>query len=274
MMIKEIRAWDEYINFINSFMEDESFSDPHMVYSQDNLWKALGGKDQKVYAVLQGDQLFGIFVLMILKDDQYIEMIAALSRERKAYLEILDFMEENYADYKADFVFNPKNHVLKAVLEENSARIDPEQMVMRLEKELPYEKNQAIQLLSDEYVEQYVTIHSKDVYWTGDKVIKASNLFRVFLALKDNEVIGYADVSYGPKGSEVYDLFVKEQYEFQEYGQLLLAEAIEANKPDKMDVFLEVCDTKSITLYESLGFEPVKGHNSVYASYKLGEAHE
>ena len=116
MMIKEIRAWDEYINFINSFMEDESFSDPHMVYSQDNLWKALGGKDQKVYAVLQGDQLFGIFVLMILKDDQYIEMIAALSRERKAYLEILDFMEENYADYKADFVFTNWDQILKVII--------------------------------------------------------------------------------------------------------------------------------------------------------------
>lgn len=268
-MIKEIRAWDEYINFINSFMEDESFSDPHMVYSQDNLWKALGGKDQKVYAVLQGDQLFGIFVLMILIEDQYIEMIAALSRERKAYLEMLDFIETNYAGYKADFVFNPNNYVLKAVLEEKSARIDPEQMVMRLEKELPYEKNQDIQLLSDEYARQYLEIHSKDVYWTGDKVIKASHLFRVILAIKDGEVIGYVDVSYGPKGSEVYDLLVKEQYEFQEYGQLLLKEAIEANKPDKMEVFLEVCDKKSSTLYESLGFEPVKGHSSVYATYKL-----
>ncbi len=26
-MIKEINAWDEYINFISSFMEDESFKD-------------------------------------------------------------------------------------------------------------------------------------------------------------------------------------------------------------------------------------------------------
>ena len=58
---------------------------------------------------MQGDQLFGIFVLMILIEDQYIEMIAALSRERKAYLEMLDFIETNYAGYKADFVFNPNN---------------------------------------------------------------------------------------------------------------------------------------------------------------------
>jgi len=273
-MIKEINAWDEHVNFIESFVKDESFSDPHMAYSQDNLWKALGGKDQKVFAVYEGDQIIGVFVWMILLKDSYIEMIIGLSREKKAYLEMFDFMEKNYTDCKVDFVFNPKNHVLRTVLEEKNARIDPEQMVLSLEKELQYEKNQAIQLISDKYVEQYLAIHSKDVYWTGDKVIRASKLFRVFLAIKDNEVIGYVDVSYGAKGSEVYDLFVKEQFEFLEYGQLLLAEAIEANKPNKMDVFLEVCDTKSITLYESLGFEPVKGHNSVYATYKLGEGNE
>lgn len=269
-MIKEIQAWDEYVNFIEGFVKDEFFSDPHMVYSQDILWKALEGKDQKVFAVLQEDQLMGIFVWMIITDDQYIEMMIALSREKKAYLEMFDFIEKNYTDCKIDFVFNPKNHVLRTVLEERNAKIDPEQMVMRLNKEIPYKKNSAIHMITDEYVEQYLAIHSKNVYWTGDKVIKASNLFRVFIAIKDSEAIGYVDVSYGPKGSEIYDLLVKEQFEFQEYGRWLLAEAIEANKPNKMDVFLEVCDTKSITLYENLGFEPVKGHNSVYATYKLG----
>ena len=52
---------------------------------------------------------------MILIEDQYIEMIAALSRERKAYLEMLDFIETNYAGYKADFVFTNWDQILSLI---------------------------------------------------------------------------------------------------------------------------------------------------------------
>ena len=38
-------------------------------------------------------------------------------------------------------------------------------------------------------------MHCKDVYWTGDKVIKATDRFKIFVAIENGIVTGYIDVT-------------------------------------------------------------------------------
>ena len=68
-----------------------------------------------------GETLTGLFVFLILEKDRYVQMLAGLTHSRKACAEALDFLTSRCAGYGADFVFNPRNAVLRALLKERAA---------------------------------------------------------------------------------------------------------------------------------------------------------
>ncbi len=46
------------------------------------------------------------------------------------YQDLLLFIEKNYPEYEADFVFNPRNHLIKNSLVKRGADFDKEQIKM------------------------------------------------------------------------------------------------------------------------------------------------
>ena len=48
-------------------------------------------------------------------------MLVGLSREERAYQEVLDWLRYRFPAYEADFVFNPNNRLLRKALEERGA---------------------------------------------------------------------------------------------------------------------------------------------------------
>ena len=119
-----------------------------------------------------------------------------------------------------------------------------------------------IEPLSERYLEQYIAMHSTDVYWTAPQVAGTPDRFNVFLAVDGGEVVGYIDVTNRFEENEIYDLLVKEDRRRRGWGRKLTVKALEENRPRGMMLLTEVSNTPAIALYESVGFRTVPGQNS------------
>ena len=270
-MIRIIKTYDECREFASSFQGDPNFSDPMLCDEEQvecNLIKSIEKADRHcVLGIYNEEQMIGLFVFLVLRDEKYIEMLVGLSRVKEAYLEVLHYLEQCYPGYSADFVFNPGNYLLKEQLYLRKAEYEPEQQKMVLGTPVLGIDTTGVELLSDLYAEQYCAIHNKDMYWTGDKVMQAQDRFHTFLAIHNGKVVGYMDVTYTFQENEPFDLFVLEEYRRMGYGRNLLAKALEMNRPNGMMLLVDVDNDPAIRLYESMGFGKVRGQNNLTAHW-------
>lgn len=275
-MIRMIKTHDECRDFASGFQGDPNFSDPMLCGDEQvhcNLINSIERPDRHcVLGIYREDQMIGLFAFLVLRDEQYIEMLVGLSREKEAYLETLRYLEQRYPGYSVDFVFAPGNYLMKELLDLRKAEYEPEQQKMVLETPMLGIDTTCIELLSDRYAEQYCDIHNKDMYWTGEKVAQAQDRFRAFLAVHAGKVVGYMDVTYTFQENEPFDLFVLEEYRRMGYGKKLLAKALEMNQPNGMTLLVDVGNDPAIRLYESMGFAKVQGQNNVTAHWTVPDA--
>lgn len=272
VMLKKLNNAQEYIDFINEINSDANFSDPMLCSDEQikcNLLNAADKPSNHIFGVFDEGEIIGVFVFLILEEDSYIEMLVGLSKEQKAYEEMLGFLKKKYRGYTADFVYNPNNYLLHTKLQTEKAEFEVEQQKMVLKNEVVHNSNHRVELYSPKYREQYMAMHSTDVYWTADKVIEAKDKFRIILAIEKDEVVGYVDITHKFEENEPYDVFVKETHRRKGYGKAMLAKAIELNKPKKMMLLVDVDNVAAISLYESLGFEKAVGENNITAHLLL-----
>ena len=140
---------------------------------------------------------------------------------------------------------------------------------MLLTGEPDLSRDSRIQLYSPQFRAGYAAIHSTDVYWTAEKVLAAPERFRIILAIENNQVVGYIDITHNYEENEPFDVFVKENCRRKGYARAMLAKAIELNRPKAMVLTVNVDNAPAIALYESMGFTQVKGQNSITAHLTL-----
>lgn len=272
-MIRIIKAYEECREFVSAFQLDHDFSDPMLSNEKqikNNLIKPIERTDRYcVFGAYRGEQMIGLFAFLVLRDEQYVEMLVGLSKEKEAYLEMFQYLQQYYPGCKADFVFNPGNYILKELLEQRNAEFEPEQQKMVLGTPVLGMDTTGIELLSEKYIEQYCAIHFKDKYWTGEKVAQAQDRFRTLLALHDGKVVGYMDVTRTFDENEPFDLFVLEEYRRMGYGRKLLAKALEMNQPKGMMLLVDIDNEPAIHLYASMGFAKVQGQNNLTAHWTV-----
>lgn len=275
-MIRIIKSYDECRDFVLHFQGDPRFPDPMLTNAEQvqcNLVKSIDNPGKHcAIGVFQEDQMVGLFVFLVLRDERYIEMLVGLSREKEAYLEAFHYLEQCYPGYSADFVFNPGNYLLKNLLKSRAAEFEPEQQKMVLTESVQGYDTTDVELYEKKYAQQYCSIHNKDMYWTGERVVEAQDHFRTFLAIHDGKIIGYMDVTYTFDENEPFDLFVLEEYRRMGYGRKLLAKALEMNHPKGMMLLVDVDNRPAICLYESMGFTKVQGQNNLTAHWTVPEA--
>lgn len=270
-MLKILTNANEYINFINEINSDPNFSNPTLSNEeqiQRNLLIPPNKPSHQIWGIFK-EEITGLFAFLILEDESYIEMLAGLSCDLKAYQEMLSYLKETYKNYQVDFVYNPNNHLLHNLLLQEKSEFDAEQQKMTLKKDVAYKSDYQIELYSPIYREQYISIHRDDGYWTANKIIDAPDRFRIILAIDNNKVVGYIDVTHKYDENQPFDVYVKEEYRKKGYGKAMLAKAIELNKPKDMMLLVDVDNTPAIALYESLGFIKSVGENSVTAHVLL-----
>ena len=257
-MIRMIKTYEECRVFAAGFQGDPCFSAPMLSSEeqlQSNLVNPIGNPDRYcVFGVYREETLTGLFAFLVIRDEHYAEMLVGLSREKSAYQEALQYLEQHFSGYDVDFVFNPGNCLLREQLNLRKADFEPEQQKMVQEASAPDMDTTGIIPLSNQYAGQYCAIHNKDMYWTGEKVMQAQDRFHTFLAVHNGKVVGYIDVTCTFKENEPYDLLVLEEYRRMGYGRKLLAKALEANAPNAMSVLVDADNIPAIRLYASMGF--------------------
>ncbi len=271
-MIQKLTSLDSCMEFIHGIKDDPVYSDPMFVTPETmkfNLLDAVQSDDQSVFGVYRDQKLIGLFSFTISEDDRYLEMLVGFSREDDAYEEMADYLQKNYPGYSADFVFNPRNEKIRAMLTKRGAFFDPEMQKMLLTDDTFEGNTDGIEELSEQYYDQYAAIHLKEVYWTAERIIAEGKMFRVLLAIDHGTVVGYIDVTKDDDENEAFEFRVKEEYRRRGWGRKLLGKAIEANRPKEFLAFVEVDNVPALSLYRSMGFTKVEGNNSVTASWKI-----
>ncbi|MCR5753411.1 MAG: GNAT family N-acetyltransferase, partial [Acetatifactor sp.] len=233
-MIQYITDFDKHSSFIDSFSNDPEFSDPMLEANEqavEQLKKTAAKPNRQAIGVFREQDLTGFFLFLIIKEENYIEMLTGLSKEAQAYREMFRYLQEHFPRYRADFVLNPANKWLRSGLEERGAGFEKEQNKMVYQHCAPQVDTIGVEELTSKYEKQYLAIHRDTGYWTGEKILEAPERFRSLIALEQDRVVGYVDVTYCYDENEPFDLFVPEDCRRKGYGRKLLAKALMMNEP-------------------------------------------
>ena len=266
-MIIQIDSLEAYSDFISEIANDSEYSDPHFSYDKNSLYHAFQKNNHLVYASVNGEMINGLFVWLVIEDEQYAEMIIGLTKDSSAMADMLGFMETVYPGYQADFVINPKHPVMRNALKSKNASFESEQQRMIHNGIIPALPKVCIEEYSSKWKDAYCLMHRQETYWTAERVIAAEDRFRIFLAVENQRLIGYLDVTYCFAENEPYDLYVEPEMSNKGYEFALLANALARNKPNRMMVLVDIDSSDEIRFYQDAGFERLEGQNSVYASY-------
>lgn len=274
-MITKIKTISEISDFALSFGNDVSFSDPMLRTEkafEQNLTRAISHPEEHcVIGVYSGNVLKGVFSFLVKADERYLEMLAGLSREEEAYEEMLDYLKQRFPSYEVDFVYNPRNHLIRSALEARGADFDPEQLRLVWDSRPPVWNDFCIVVPYEAaYQGDYLAIHRDEGrYWTAEKVIAAADRFHIFLALRQGRVVGYIDVTYPYAENEPYDIFICKEERKRGYGKALLGKALAANGSCGMAALVERDNAPAVRLFESMGFIIDQFGGSVLAQLKL-----
>ena len=126
-----------------------------------------------------------------------------------------------------------------------------------------------IKLLSKDYEQGYIAMHNNDLYWTADKVIKAKDKFKTYVAIEDGKVVGYIDVTKDKKDNSIFDFLIKEEYRQKGFGRKLLSKALKENEVETTTLTVDIDNIPAINLYKSLGFKKKSGNDVQVCSWKI-----
>ncbi len=275
MRIEKITDLEPWMGFIKEINSEPRFANPTIatpeMYER-KVIRAVDDPGRLVLGILEDGIQQGLFVFSILKDDRYVEMLAGFSRSGEAYEAMAEYLLEHFPGFEADFVFNPANDLLTELLKRRGAEIDPEQQYMKLTGNPPAVDTEGIELLSEPWQEEYIALHNKDMYWTGERIAEEPDFYRVFVAVEDQRVVGYIDVTWPKNPNYVWDILVAEECRGKGWGRKLLAKAIEMNESGGMELDVNTDNVPAIRLYESMGFTKTEGRNTVSAFWNIPEA--
>ena len=92
-MIQIIKSYSECRDFVSGFQKDTNFADPMLsneAQVQCNLISAIENPDSyRVFGIYREDQLIGLFAFLVLRDEQYIEMLDTVLEDKKKLFELL-----------------------------------------------------------------------------------------------------------------------------------------------------------------------------------------
>lgn len=262
-MIKQIKDVTPYAGFIRGFYSDSRFFAQSKTEKEvfEKLQNQTSDPDNIVLAAFCGEKITGLFVFLYLKEEKYMEMLTGISVDPDAYDMMLSYFCDKFPEHEIYFVFNPENELLKSRLQYRGAEFSTEQMKMALSGAIPPFDTDGVKLLTPEYYDQYIEAHNKDVYWTGDKVIKAKEKFKTLIITDGATLAGYIDITYGRAENGIFDLLVKPEFRRKGYGRKLLIKALQINKPSGMRLEVDIDNIPAINLYNSAGFMPIEHQN-------------
>lgn len=199
-MIRKITA-QEAAEIAEKFLSDERLSPPII---SDCPTAEFLSRFELILGDYQGGCLASAFAFIIDSENRYYEAVWALTEDADAVAEAAHYLKENYPNFAGDWVINPQNTAVITALESLGAENYGTSRGYLMDEPTEPVAVDNIFPLEEKYHAEYAEMHSKDVYWTAERVI-GSERFATWVALEDGHVAGYIDLFRDPDMSEVYD---------------------------------------------------------------------
>ena len=139
-MLKELSSVQAYLPFIHAMLADPDFRDPMLATPaqlHQHLLDAHEDPAKHLFGTFDGGTLTGLFSVLVLPEEGYLQLLAGLSRQAAAYDALLLHLQAAYPGYQADFVYSPRSRLLHTALAARHAAFDPEQQKMVLRSPPP-----------------------------------------------------------------------------------------------------------------------------------------
>lgn len=166
-MLKELSSVQAYLPFIHAMLADPDFRDPMLATPaqlHQHLLDAHEDPAKRLFGTFDGGTLTGLFSVLVLPEEGYLQLLAGLSRQAAAYDALLSHLQAAYPGYQADFVYSPRSRLLHTALADRHAAFDPEQQKMFLRSPPPYVPDSRVQLYTPAFRAQYLALHDDDRY--------------------------------------------------------------------------------------------------------------
>jgi ribosomal protein S18 acetylase RimI-like enzyme len=268
-MIKEVKEKEKVKEFLTNFKIEEYSSllkndDVDKIVS-----KALERDDYLLLASFMDEKVNGVYIFLVIEDEKYLELLTYASKDIVSYQELMSYLKDRYSGFECYFVTNPRNVLLIDALHQAEAKFFKQQYYMRLNKLIPFRSEIEIVPYEEKYQERYLSIHGNEFYWTGEKVISALDRFKIYLAIYENEVVGYLDLSFDKMHTHVADIYVIDAYRNKGLGKALLTRALMDNPNENTILEVDYDNDSALHIYEELGFEIEARRNTITARMKL-----
>lgn len=272
-MIVQIKDRQEILQFLNR-IQQQGCRSPMLLTAEQverNLLQELWSPCDLVLGVYRENRLQAVFSLLVELQERYLELLAALTHDREDCAQVLAYLTECYPGFALDCVLHPEHSAMIQALEEFGGVFYPVQVRMSLAERVSATKDRRIVPLEERYRAGYFAIHTTDVYWTAERVMAAEETFRVLLALRGEEVVGYVDYTHSHEENEIYDLFVRPDCRRRGIGLALLTAAVEAGAPKGMVLMVDEDNEEALRLCRRAGFRQIEGGHSLTAHLVLGQ---
>jgi GNAT superfamily N-acetyltransferase len=229
--------------------------------------KILNHPNDELLILTDGITLCGVLALLVEPEDMYLEAIGGVFAENNyesVAQEFYEYLKNKYIGYHFDAAYPEENRQAIDFMKLIGAKSSGFDYELRLGKNM-YEGLPVVDSiigLNEKYYKGFVDIHDKfhpDVYWTGERLLKALDQFDIFIILENDEVIGSVVTSkHTRKSEEIYLIEVAENRQNLGYGTALMNKAIKHafnNGIDELMVMVDKDNMSAMHLYEKLGFK-------------------
>ena len=114
---------EKYAAVARQMNNDPNYSQPLLDSDliEEKLDRTVHNTDDRVLAVFDKEKITGLFVLLVIDDEKYVEVTMGLSKSQDAYIELFDYLSQYFNGYQIDFSFNPCNEILRNILKTKNA---------------------------------------------------------------------------------------------------------------------------------------------------------
>jgi len=212
----------------------------------------------------ENNQICGVLALLVEPQDKYLEAIGGVFAERNYHRvakAFFDYIAYSYSGYFMHAAYPEENAQALKFMESLGAELEDFDYEMRLKKgELQVcSPDKDVVQLTERYYESFVKFHDvqhPDVFWTGEKLLKTRDKFRIHIVAENEKVIG--SVVTSKKTEEIYFIAVADDKQESAYGKALLLQAVRDAFADGAEDLLSMVErdkASKIKLFENMGFK-------------------
>jgi len=268
MEINKLEEVSKYTYQLNSMPEHKCKAFPadyaNIVNHFSNI---LNHPNDELLISTDGNTLYGVLALCVEPAEKYLEAVGGVFAHKNyqsVAMEFYEYLKSHYGGYQYDAAYPEENKNAIEFMKSIGAKTVSSEYELRLRKSNFQEQHKAAHIasLDKKYYDSFIKLHNKynpEVYWTGEKLLRALDKFDIFIALENNEVMGSVVTSHlSRKVEEIYFIEVEEAGRNRGYGTALLNKALKHalnnNGTEELVVMVEKDNKAAMYLFEKFGF--------------------